>query len=142
MSLFTLHTYKTQGTTVMWLRCASAAHLVVIGCSLALLFLLLPRRGSGGHEAFISVRFSGNNKQPSYEVIDLEDGSYDITYINTAEGTYRMSVLINEEHVRDSPMEVRVEVRCRLPTPAAANAAAACNLAHAPTSLVRFRDAA
>jgi hypothetical protein len=35
-----------------------------------------------------------------------------------------------------------VRVRCRLPTPAAANAAAACNLAHAPTSLVRFRDAA
>jgi hypothetical protein len=60
------------------------------------------------------VRFSSQN-QPTYEVIDLEDGSYDITYIGDEVGTFRMSVLINEEHVRDSPMEVRVAVRARQP---------------------------
>lgn len=114
MSLFTLHTYKTQGAGQACVR-----HFVRrrgSWCCVAHLSLSLSLSPTlaGGHEAFVSVRFSSQN-QPTYEVIDLEDGSYDITYIGDEVGTFRMSVLINEEHVRDSPMEVRVAVRARQP---------------------------
>jgi len=66
----------------------------------------------GGHE--IRVEFERNPDDPPcdkvvpVDITDQNDGSYTISYIAPLSGTYKMSILLNDEHIKGSPFTVRI----------------------------------
>jgi len=80
------------GTPVVWeIRLADAAGAPV---------------GRGG--ANIVVRVEGDQVDPTFELVDNEDGTYTLTFQTTVAGTYDIHVIVDDEPLTQSPFAAAV----------------------------------
>ena len=65
-----------------------------------------------GGDVFDVIILQGNGKKVPVEIIDHQNGTYDVTYITMEEENLLISVKLRGHHVRDSPFKVAVRNRC------------------------------
>lgn len=67
------------------------------------------KRMNGGDEFYVRFENDNTGEVSFAEVVDHDDGVYDVKFTTTTSGTYTCSILIGaEEHVADSPYPVRI----------------------------------